>query len=217
MSIYDQLKARHRQERDSYPQNLSVRVHRALSWLNKAEQCTDDDSRFTFLWVAFNAAYAQDFEQKQQFGERFRYQKFLSKLVKIDSNNLLSQIVWDNYSGDIRAILSNEFILQQYWDFHSGRITEGQWKESLAFAKSLSNRALGNSNTAEVLAILFSRLYTLRNQIIHGGATFDSSANRKQLRDCTNILEKIIPVIIRLMMDGQNQIWGEPVYPLINS
>jgi hypothetical protein len=31
---YERLKTRHRAERDAYPPNLSLRVHRALSWSN---------------------------------------------------------------------------------------------------------------------------------------------------------------------------------------
>ena len=58
MSAYQHLKTRQRAERVNYPEHLSLRVHRALSWLNRAEQCQDDDGRFIFLWISFNAAYA---------------------------------------------------------------------------------------------------------------------------------------------------------------
>ncbi|EQB4026034.1 hypothetical protein ACYJKZ_006435, partial [Pseudomonas aeruginosa] len=57
---YQALKERHRQERDQQHPNLSLRLHRALSWLNRAEQAEDTDGRFIFLWIAFNAAYATD-------------------------------------------------------------------------------------------------------------------------------------------------------------
>lgn len=217
MKTFSELKARHRAEREHYATNLSLRVHRALSWLNKAEQSDDDDARFTFLWIAFNAAYAQEYDQHQSYGERSRYEGFLTKLIELDGDEMLSRIVWDNYAGPIRVILDNEFILQAYWDFHAGRIQEQEWLDAKAKSKSVANQALGHNNTSLVLAVLFTRLYTLRNQIIHGGATFSSSANRKQLRDCTNILEKIVPVVIELMMNGKSQLWGDPVYPLINS
>ncbi|BBM66770.1 hypothetical protein VA249_34160 [Vibrio alfacsensis] len=215
MLSYANLKHRHRNERQDYSQALSTRIHRALSWLQKAELCEDDDSKFTFLWIAFNSAYAQEFEQKVNFGERGLYQEFLTRLVELDSENLLSNIVWQNYSGAIRAVLNNEFILESYWNYHSGRITEDQWKDARSKAKIAANTALGHNNTALVLSVVFSRLYTLRNQIIHGGATFGSSANRKQLRDCTVLLEQILPVIIKIMMDSRNELWGDPVYPLI--
>ena len=35
---YHDLKTRHREIRDNFPHSLSLRVHRALSWLNRAEQ-----------------------------------------------------------------------------------------------------------------------------------------------------------------------------------
>ena len=36
-----------------------MRTHRALSWLNRAEQESEDlDARFIFLWIAFNSAYS---------------------------------------------------------------------------------------------------------------------------------------------------------------
>ena len=37
------LKARQREIRDSFSPSLSLRTHRALSWLKRAEQETEDD------------------------------------------------------------------------------------------------------------------------------------------------------------------------------
>jgi hypothetical protein len=52
---YSHLKERQRSERE----NLSLRVHRALSWLHRAESCENDfDGRFISLCTAFGAAYA---------------------------------------------------------------------------------------------------------------------------------------------------------------
>lgn len=215
MFTYEELKQRHRLERDDYLQALSIRVHRALSWLNKAEQCEDDDSKFTFLWIAFNSAYAQEIDHTLGFGEKGLYKEFLAKLVELDTNQLLYKTVWENYSGSIRHILNNEYILAAFWSYHSGRVSESEWKKSRSNAISAANFALSNSDTVAVLSIVFNRLYVLRNQIIHGGATFGSKANRKQLKECTQVLESIVPIIISLMMDGCNQLWGEPVYPLV--
>lgn len=200
----------------NYPQGLSTRIHRALSWLNRAEQCEDSDGKFTFLWIAFNAAYAQEFEQRLAYGEKERYQAFLEKLVSLDDAKNLHKIVWDKYSSSIRTILNNEFILQAYWDFHAGKISENEWKNALTKAKTASHNALAKSDTTTVLSVLFSRLYTLRNQIMHGGATFNSTANRQQLKDCTNILKLLVPTIIEIMMSHPDELWGEPVYPFID-
>ncbi|MCG3747690.1 hypothetical protein EXA20_11685 [Vibrio cincinnatiensis] len=215
--MHQQLKERHRRERDSYPQALSLRVHRALSWLNKAEQCEDYDSQFIFLWIAFNAAYAQDFDSTQNFCERGLYQEFLAKIVNLDTSKKLSEIVWSQYSTSIRLILNNEYIFQAFWKFQARQITQEQWKQDQSKAKTAANSALASGDTTTVLSILFSRLYTLRNQLLHGGTTYNSLANREQLRDCTSLLSSIVPVVIEVMMDGTGQIWGDAIYPLLEA
>ncbi len=61
------------------------------------------------------------------------------------------------------------------------------------------------------------RMYTLRNQLIHGGATWNSRVNRDQLRDCSAFLGKLVPYIIQLMMDNPNVLWGDACYPVVEA
>ena len=75
--------------------------------------------------------------------------------------------------------------------------------------------ALANKDTDSVLLIVFDRLYTLRNQILHGGATYNSSANRKQLRDGCAILQQCVPLILSVMQDNPDEDWGKPFYPFV--
>ena len=56
-----------------------------------------------------------------------------------------------------------------------------------------------------------------RNQLVHGGATWDSDVNRDQLRDCTRFLGKLVPLIIELMMDNPDTLWGDPSFPVVNA
>ena len=94
---YHQLKQRQRAERENYPTNLSLRVHRALSWLHRGESCQNDlDGQFIFLWIAFNAAYAQDLECLN-LSEAAAFSKFVSKICDLDQNKGLTNLVWDVY------------------------------------------------------------------------------------------------------------------------
>lgn len=213
---YTELKARHRAERDDYrSQSLSLRLHRSLSWLNKAELSEDDDSRFIFLWIAFNAAYAQESAEKYYNTEKDKYLAFIERLVGLDTDKKLYNLVWSHYSTTIRSILNNEFILADYWRFQSGDIQESDWVNAKTLATKAAHTALANNDTTTVLSIILSRLYVLRNQIMHGGATCGSKANRKQLADCTALMFQIVPLVIELMMAGQDQVWGDAAFPLI--
>jgi hypothetical protein len=51
---------------------------------------------------------------------------------------------------------------------------------------------------------------------MHGGATWNSSVNRDQVRDCANLLGKIVPLIIEIMMDNVKTLWGDACYPVVD-
>ncbi len=209
---YKALKTRQRKERDNYPINLSMRVHRALSWLNKASQCEDDlDSEFIFLWIAFNAAYADDFSA-MNFSETGAFRKFINKLCHLDKQSKLNGLVWVEFPKSIRMLLNNQYVFNDFWVFHRGDIAEEEWLERFAISKQLANKALAGNNAADVLVIIFSRLFTLRNQLVHGGATWNGAVNRDQIRDGVNFMRELVPLIIELMMANPGELWGEPSY-----
>ena len=215
---FSSLKKRQRQERESYPINLSLRVHRALSWLDRAEQAEgDQDAQFIFLWVAFNAAYANETDDNHRFTEQETFKNFINRLCDLDEKNRLESLVWKEFTSSLRVLLSNKFVFQPFWDFHNNKKTEQEWQDDFKTANAFANKALGFKNTEAVLSVIFSRLYTLRNQTLHGGSTWNSAVNRDQLRDAVAFLSKFVPFIIEIMMDNANQVWGEPCYPVVEA
>lgn len=50
---------------------------------------------------------------------------------------------------------------------------------------------------------------------MHGGTTWDSSINRSQLRDCSSLLGKLVPMIIELMLNNPDTLWGDACYPVV--
>ena len=212
---YQALKERQRQERDNHPENAALRIHRALSWLNRAEQCEDLDGRFVFLWIAFNAAYANELGDIS-ISESELFDNFLKRLIDLDKNKSLHNIVWKQYTNALRVLLDNHYIYQPFWHYHNGISGYEDWQERFKLSKQSAHRALAANDTATVLSIVFRRLYTLRNQIIHGGATYNSRANRDQMRDAASILGEVVPSIIEIMLDNANAYWGEACYPVVD-
>jgi hypothetical protein len=216
MKDYKELKKRQRMERDGYNKFLEVRVHRALSWLNRAEQCSDDpDGQAIFLWIAFNAAYANEIDPQHRPGEQKLFLYFLQRLCKLDNQKRLENLVWVEFSNSIRILIDNQYIFQPFWNYQNKKITEKDWKQRFTKEKSIANKALGQKNTPKVLAIVLSRVYTLRNQLIHGGATWNSRVNRSQIKDCAKFMGCLVPVVIEIMMDNTKEIWGQPCYPVV--
>lgn len=168
-----------------------------------------------FLWIAFNAAYAADIDENYRLSEQETFRAFLRKLCDLDQERQIKKLVWSEFSGSIRVLLDNQYVFQSFWDYQNGKITQEQWTERFAAGRRRAQAALAQRDTAEVLAVLFNRIYTLRNQIMHGGATWDSSINRSQLRDCSSLLGKFVPLIIELMLNNPDTLWGDACYPVV--
>ena len=66
-----------------------------------------------------------------------------------------------------------------------------------------------------VLGIVFDRLYVLRNQLVHGGANWNSRANRGQVKDGANIMSEVVPIVVELMLDHSELDFGDILYPVV--
>jgi hypothetical protein len=213
---YETLNRKQRQFRHLFPESLTLRTHRALSWLHRAEQELDDhDARFVFLWISFNSAYANEIQDRTKFSERRIQLNFLHRLIASDEERLLYNAVWHHFPESIRLLIGNRHVFQPFWDFQNGRIAEDDWQEQFARKKAAATRALGRMDTSKVLAIVFERLYVLRNQLVHGGSTWNGTINRSQVQGGANILAFLVPIVILLMIEHPEKHWGDPCYPVV--
>jgi hypothetical protein len=214
--VFERLKQKQRTIRAGFPEGLALRVHRALSWLGRAEAASEDpDLRFILLWVGFNAAYAADIERDCEDSERTAFQDYFATLVRLDGGGRIYDAVWRRFSQEIRLLLANRYVFQPFWRFQNGVPGYEGWEERMASAQRRINRAIAEQDAPMVLCILFDRLYVLRNQLVHGGATWNSSVNRSQVRDGAAVLATLLPVFIDLMMDNPHHDWGRPYYPVV--
>ncbi|WP_179996222.1 HEPN domain-containing protein [Acinetobacter sp. YH16051] len=209
-----------KQNREQFNEDFRLRIHRSLSWLQRAEQAKQDediDSQFIFLWISFNAAYAKDLGAGIRSVDKGLFVQFIYRICYLDKEQKIYSAVWDTFSGSIRVLLNNQFTFQPFWDYHNDLISEAEWKEGFERNKKKALQALSQKDTTEILAATFNHLYTLRNQIIHGGATFNSTVNRSQLKDACNILSTLIPEMLLVMLNNHDdKTWGKPFYPVVN-
>jgi hypothetical protein len=212
MHTAESLKNRHRLCRDQQSVDLSTRIHRAISWLSKADSEGDMDGKFVFLWISFNAAYAHDFSEDQQ--TRLQFKVFLEKLIELDTQKTLQHMLFSDFNGVIRTLISNEYIFAPFWTALRDHDSSDDWKESHRQSIKLATAALLNQDTLTVLSVVFDRLYVLRNQLMHGGATWQSSVNRQQVTDGAKMMGRLVPQILSLMIDSRDVSFGEIMYPV---
>jgi hypothetical protein len=81
-------------------------------------------------------------------------------------------LVWQEFPKSIRLLLDNEYVYADFWKSQNGTLPKEAWKGSFEAANRAAKFALGRQDTVTVLSIVLSRIYTLRNQLIHGGATW---------------------------------------------
>ena len=217
------LKNKQRRERHKFPQDLSLRVHRAISWGLRAEkEANDFDAGFLLLWIGFNAAYARDsgarIDGEKGSEERKAFQNYFNILTPLDNSSLYDAVWKEEFLAKNFLLVEDQFLYESFWKFHAGREAHKNWKNWLERDKQFFLRAQSYSDmrkkraTAKILYIIFSRLYVLRNQLMHGSATWGGRLNRTSVRRGATIMRRMLPIFIDLMMDNPHGNWGKPWY-----
>jgi hypothetical protein len=211
------LKAKQRATRDGFSEALTLRVHRAISWLGRAEAEKHDlDVRFILLWIGFNSAYASEISA-QLSSERGTFRAYFDNLVHLDKARRIHNAVWDKFAQEVRLLLSNKYVFAPFWHNQNGIDGYQDWAARLATSNRQTASAMKRFDTSRILCNVFDRLYVLRNQLVHGGATWNSSVNRYQVEDGATVLGWLLPVFIDIMMDNPERDWGRPFYPVIEA
>lgn len=209
-----------RNAREQLPEAHAVRLHRAVSWFHCAETQKDNlDLQFVALWIAFNACYSIDEEKHQSIGERDNFQRFMHKLAKHDVTQKIHTTLMQTYSGSIRTLISNQYVFAPFWE--AQRLVANQqkdtteWKTRFDKASKAALLFLMDKKVPELLGVVLDRLYVLRNQLMHGGATWNSQVNRQQVKDGCSIMLTLMPIIISTMLEANEENWGDIFYPVV--
>lgn len=215
---YETLKKQLKTKRDLFSDTHSTRLHRALSWLNcAANQKNDVDLQLISLWIAFNACYAVDQGGSESLAERFAFQRFIEKLVSHDQDKQIYACLWQTYSGPVKALIKNPYVYSGFWHAKRDDVSSDRWREEFEQLNVAALNHLSRQNVPELLGIVLDRLFVLRNQLIHGGATYASQVNREQVKDGAQLLASLVPIMIEIMLNAEQEDWGNIYYPVLTS
>ena len=96
------------------------------------------------------------------------------------------------------------------------QVAKDSWRPIFEQSSVEALNFLSRKKVAPLFSIVLDRLLVLRNQVLQGGATYQSRVNRGQVSDGVNLLASIMPIIISIMLDRSDQEWGEVAYPVIS-
>ena len=197
---------------------LRIRIHRAISWLKRAKQEDKCEARFLFLWISFNAAYAeyqttppftQIFSETNDLSEKEMFEQYLATLVEIDEENLIFNAVWEKfYPTDTPhpKFLQNKYIFRPFWK-HYHYESEPNWESFLTERRRQFRRYRKDMNTSSLLITIFDRLYMLRNQLMHGSVTWNSALAQEQVIDGVKIMGWLLPIFLDLTIKNPHEKW----------
>ncbi|MFQ3230152.1 hypothetical protein [Reinekea sp.] len=214
LATADSLKAALEQQEDVLTANHATRLHRAISWLKSAEQAQSIDIEFISLWISFSACFSVDDLGDETLEAHASFQQFIELIVNNDSDNKIYSCLWEEYSGHVKSLVKNPFVFHPFWV--AQRNGTNFWQEEFDQSSIKALNALSRKRVPELCSIVLDRLFVLRNQIIHGGATFEGRVNREQVRDGAGLLGTLMPLFIEIMLTANDEAWGDVRYPVIN-
>ena len=215
------------------------RMRRAESWFRRSKvaevnrkQAVSDEERaaldceqFIFLWISFNAAYGRELLDNNRGDgsptESEKFDEFLEKILERDSAKAIKTILWKTHSGPVRVLLRNHYVFNLFWRSIRDSNNDLHWRKMFNRRNKNAFSALGRDDIHAVLREVFDRLYVLRNQLFHGGATFATGWGRSQVRDGSRIMASLVPEILKIMQTDMEKnpdadTWGAVAFPRIN-
>ena len=194
---------------------FGLRIRRATSWLERAgKEGNDADAAFIFCWIAFNAAYGDE-RVEQEWVLR---EDYFRRILPLEGGGAINRALWQRFRDPIKGFVGNKFVHWRFWDSQRGVEGADDWKAKFERDRGRVNAALSSQVSREtpiILRILFDRLYVLRNQLLHGGATWNSSVNREQVQDGARIMYFLVPIFIDVMLANPGEDWGVPRFPVV--
>jgi hypothetical protein len=218
---YETLKHELRTRRDDFTQVHGTRLHRSLSWLKAAEEQLKSDNvdqAFINLWISFSACFYIEGEEP--------IAPFIEKLVALDDQQRIYTCLWNEYSGSVKALIKNPYVFAEFWEaqrlkgdqketVEAIEAIESVWRISFNQSSVEALNCLSRKKVAPLFSIVLDRLYVLRNQVLQGGATYQSQVNREQVNDGVALLSSIMPILISIMLNSSEEDWGDIAYPVI--
>jgi hypothetical protein len=196
----------------------SIRFHRACSWLARAEELAggvnapgDTDLQLLSQWIALNSLYGEwDEHARMPVNDCECWKAFIDRVLKLDQTLVIQEILTDHRQL-VEKILLDPYVSKHFWQdptLENARQVARQKRQvqSMYFEK----------RWLVILERLLERIYLVRCQLAHGGATWNGKLNRSTVERCSRMLDRLVRGFLLIWIrNGADECWGTMCYPPI--
>ena len=197
--------------------SLSIRLHRACSWLRRAQTVARTsgpeslDDQLVLLWIAFNSLYGVwDEQENHPVRDIESVRRFLVLVLKLDRDDLYGKLL-QRERALAERLFDNVYLDHYFWrGLDSGEGDDETWRDMPAKGR----RYLDDGRAERALdRLLLFRVYTMRCQLVHGGATHGGRLNRASVADCGRLLHQVLDITLGILIERVDDI-GESIGPI---
>ena len=213
-------------------QNLIDRLTRSASWLRAASELekdkrleeVDNHTVFIYRYIAFNSLYGRwKFEGTEKLTWK-QFDLFFDNLLALHSEDqqrkgtkgIILRDALTQCRSQWMRLIEIEFLDNGYWHVEEHRLG---FKDKYRSEKFRALQMLNQQEYKALLHSIFSRVWVLRNQIIHGGATFGpASLGWESVKTANPVLRVLVPAFYRLMEEYPDAVdWPAIPFPRYKS
>ena len=200
-----------RVSREGADTNWAIRLHRAISWLERAEEVAPHcpEAEFLFLWIAFNSLYgswdhAGDFP-KADLATR---PAFVRDVCGWSPGEFRAFV--ERNRKHVQLLIASKHLTMRFWRSPDNPAA-GEVAEEDAGKLDWS---IGTGKVAQVLEWLTDRIHVLRSQIVHCASTAGSYLNREVFTEAAYLLRQLVPLCVQTALrQGREKKWSPLCYP----
>ena len=199
-------------------QSLEDRLQRADSWMQAAAALRPEQQHesFIFLYIAFNCLYGRrqyegdETQIGKDLAEFFQKVRVMSARDVEEGGTLLKKAV-AAARRDGAILIRDKFLSNRYWRGGSSVALQKQLNKE----ESLVEEQLALGSYDMFLDLAFRRISVLRNQIMHGCATYGArSHGQASLAKGLRFLKVMVPAFYELTkLYGHEVKWDPIPYP----
>jgi hypothetical protein len=209
--------------RDAYAramlyEDVRIRIHRALTWLEFADRCdgtVELDARLVAQWIALNSLYGRwDSRAGSPMPDRESLRAFATQALMHDHDGLVAAVLRANSRLAI-SLFEDRYLCRHFWEQPTAPSGRNRNRDA-AWGAANAREHLREGRHGALLERVLDRIHFVRNQLVHGGSTFNGRLNRTAVRRSSQMLDHLLACFLQILMEhGYVDDWGVLCYPPI--